>query len=132
MANAQKVGTIGWLDLTVPDAGAISEFYRAVVGWEVEPVSVGDYSDFNLIPPGAGQPVAGLCHARGQNAALPPCWLIYILVADVDASAARCAESGGEVLVGARDLPGYGRMCVIKDPAGAVAALFAPATESAP
>ena len=72
-------------------------------------------------------PVAGICHARGDNAALPAQWLLYITVADVDASVERCVELGGQVLVAAKDLPGYGRMSVIQDPAGAVAALFAPA-----
>ena len=27
------VGTIGWTDLTVPDADGLRDFYSAVVGW---------------------------------------------------------------------------------------------------
>ena len=37
-----------------------------------------------MIPPGAAQPVSGICHARGSNADLPPVWLIYITVADLE------------------------------------------------
>jgi len=32
-----SVGRIGWLDLTVPDAPEVRDFYRQVVGWSVEP-----------------------------------------------------------------------------------------------
>ncbi|MFB3107254.1 MAG: hypothetical protein ACE1ZA_20350, partial [Pseudomonadales bacterium] len=42
--------------------------------------------------------VAGICHARGSNANLPPQWLIYINVADVDKSVQRCVEMGGSPL----------------------------------
>jgi hypothetical protein len=48
----------------------------------------------------------------------------------VDSSAARCVELGGTVLAGPRGMGSYGRYCVIRDPAGAVAALFAPAATS--
>jgi predicted enzyme related to lactoylglutathione lyase len=71
--------------------------------------------------------VAGICHARGSNADLPAQWLATITVEDVDRNAARCAELGGEILAGPRDMGSQGRFCVIRDPAGAVAALFSPA-----
>jgi hypothetical protein len=64
------------------------------------------------------------------HADLPPQWLIHITVPDVDASASRCVERGGKVVAGPRGMGSYGRYCVIQDPAGAVAALFAPAATS--
>lgn len=126
MASTPKIGAIGWIDLTAPDADGIRDFCQAVVGWNAVPVDMAGCSDFNMSPPGENRPVAGICHVRGSNTALPALWLVYITVANVDASAARCIELGGNVLVGSKDLPGYGRMCVIQDPAGAVAALFTP------
>ena len=74
---------------------------------------------------GSGEAVAGVCHARGENADLPPGWLIYITVADVDDSIAACRENGGKVLLEPRGLAG-GRFCVIQDPGGATAALYQP------
>src|SRR5438128_803527 len=44
---------------------------------------MGGYSDFTMSPPGGGAIVAGVCHARGHNADLPPQWLIYVTVAAV-------------------------------------------------
>ncbi len=124
-------GAITWTDLTVDDAEAVRDFYAQVVGWRSEPVDMGGYSDFSMQMPGSGATVAGICHARGSNAGLPSQWLVYISVADVEASAARCRELGGEILVGPKGMGGYGRYCVIRDPAGAVAALFEPAKPAA-
>ena len=59
------------------------------------------------------------------NADLPAQWLMYIVVEDAEAAAAKCRELGGEVVVGVRAL-GEGRFCVIRDPAGAVCALYEP------
>lgn len=125
MSNTPKppVGSISWCDLTVPDAGKVRDFYSAVVGWTAAPLSMGDYEDYCMNRPGSDETVAGICHARGVNAKIPPQWMMYITVADVEASARRCVELGGKVLDGPRPLSG-GHFCVIRDPAGAVAALF--------
>lgn len=123
-------GAVNWMDLTVPNAEALQSFYQAVVGWQMAPVSMGEYADFNMLLPDSGQPVAGICHARGMNADLPAQWLMYITVADLTASIQQCEALGGKVLVGPRGVPGHGQFCVIQDPAGAVAALFMPTPAS--
>lgn len=120
-----EVGKIGWIDMTVENASEIKEFYADVVGLIPEDVSMGDYSDYNMTMPANNEPVAGICHAMGSNADLPAGWLIYFVVEDVAASAAACAKNGGSVVVPVRDLAGA-QFCVIKDPNGAVAALYQP------
>jgi predicted enzyme related to lactoylglutathione lyase len=88
------------------------------------PVSMGDYEDFNMKLPKGGETVADICHARGGNAALPPQWLVYITVESVEDSAERCLNLGGQLIVAPKSMGSHGKMCVIKDPAGAVCALF--------
>lgn len=122
-AGNTKIGTLAWRDLTVADAEALRDFYRDVVGWFSQDVDMGGYSDFSMVAPGTGETVAGICHARGTNANLPAQWLMYVVVEDLDHSMQRCTESGGEVIDGPRSL-GQGRFCVIRDPAGAVCALY--------
>ena len=117
-----------WVDLTVENAGTVRDFYEAVVGFETSPVDMDGYSDFSMLPQGSTDPVAGVCHARGSNADIPPAWLVYFTVEDVAASAARCEELGGQLVVPPRGLAG-GRFCVVKDPAGAVCALYQPPGE---
>lgn len=125
MSENSEIGKIGWIDTTVDDASGLRDFYKAVVGWETEDVSMGEYSDYVMKMPASGDGVTGICHARGSNADLPKGWLIYIVVADVDVSAAEAKGRGGKILIGPRGLAG-GRFCVIEDPSGAVAGLYQP------
>jgi uncharacterized protein len=120
---SDAAGGIGWHDLTVEDAPRIRDFYQVVVGWRAEPLDMGGYDDYVMVQAGTADPVAGICHARGPNATIPPQWLVYFLVADLDWSVAACIRGGGEVVVAERDSP-EGRYCIIRDPAGAVAALY--------
>jgi len=126
-ASKPEIGSITWTDLTVPNAEEVKSFYSEVAGWKFAPVDMGGYNDYNMNLPMSEKTVAGVCHARGVNAELPAQWLIYINVANVDNSAKCCVALGGKVLAGPKDMGGYGRVCVIQDPAGAVAALFEPA-----
>jgi predicted enzyme related to lactoylglutathione lyase len=123
MSSTPRPGSITWHDLTVEDAGRLRDFYRAVVGWAPEPVGMGEDSDY--VMRADGEDAAGVCHARGANAAIPPVWLIYITVADLDASLEACRRLGGHALTPVRSYGG-GRYCVIEDPAGAVCALYQP------
>ncbi len=120
-----STGKITWQDLTVKDAEKVRDFYAKVVGWRAEPVEMGGYSDFNMVPPGGMDGVAGICHARGPNSDVPPQWLIYITVDDVDRAATDCTANGGSIVAGPRTMGG-GRVCVIRDPAGATCALYQP------
>ncbi|MBU0983854.1 MAG: VOC family protein [candidate division Zixibacteria bacterium] len=125
-----QFGIVTWIDLTVKDAESIRDFYSAVVGWDHSPVSMGSYNDYSMLPENSEFPIAGVCHARGVNANLPAQWLIYITVEDLDESIAACKKLGGKVLVGPKTMSDTARYCVIKDPAGAVTALYEELTES--
>ncbi|MGE5126399.1 MAG: VOC family protein [Betaproteobacteria bacterium] len=120
-----KAGTIAWHDLTASDAGKLGEFYAAVVGWRAEPVDMHGYADYNMLAPATGEPVAGVCHARGPNAGLPAQWLIYVLVESLEASLRACVERGGRIVDGPRGM-GEQVFAVIRDPAGAHLALIGP------
>jgi predicted enzyme related to lactoylglutathione lyase len=124
MSATPRPGTISWQDLTVADAETVRDFYQAVVGWTPTPVGMGAYSDF--VMSAEGSETAGICHARGGNAELPPVWLIYITVANLDHSLEECRRLGGSLVMAPRGYGG-GRYCVIKDPAGAICALYQPA-----
>ena len=122
MSNA-PIGAIEWRDLTVNDAHQVSDFYAKVVGWKAAPVSMGDYNDYMMNLPDSNQTVAGVCHARGPNAGLPPQWMMYVRVANAEASAKSVVELGGQIIQGPRTM-GDDTYYMIKDPAGAVLAIF--------
>ncbi|MEY2807058.1 MAG: hypothetical protein RIR65_1475 [Planctomycetota bacterium] len=120
--SAPPPGSIGWHDLSVADARTVRDWYASVLGWRAVAVPMDGYDDYAMCPAGSEEPVAGICHARGPNADLPPVWLVYTTVADLDAALA-AATRGGRVVVPARPVMG-GRVAVIEDPAGAVMGLW--------
>ena len=121
--NKSELGVIGWVDLTVPNATEVRDFYSQVVGWVPSPVDMGSYEDFNMSA--GGKPVAGVCHARDANAEIPNQWMLYIVVEDLDRSLERCQELGGKILGEPRRMSSSS-FCIIQDPGGAVCALYQP------
>jgi len=123
-ASVDAVGRIAWLDLTVPDAAATRDFYREVVGWSVQEIGMKDgearYADYAMLGED-GTGLAGICHARGGNAGLPPVWLIYLSVGNLSESIRRVEEEGGK-LIRTMQADSYA-IAVIQDPAGAYFAL---------
>lgn len=120
------VGRIAWLDLTVSNARATSDFYRHVVGWSVQDVEMTDgderYADCNMIG-GDGNPAAGVCHARGANADVPPVWMIYLPVGDLAESLRRVEEEGGRIIKAVQGEDANYAYAAIQDPAGVSLAL---------
>lgn len=121
-SSDQDPGRIAWHDLTVTDAEAVRDFYTAVAGWRAEAVSMGEYDDYCMLDTD-GNAVAGICYARGANANLPPQWLCYVTVADLDTAVAAAEARGGAVIDGPRR-DGESAFAVLRDPAGAVVALY--------
>lgn len=120
MADDKKeIGEIAWVDLTIPNAKEVREFYLTVTGWDSDEFNMGDYSDYVVSTPEKKQTVAGIVHARGENANLPPYWLIYIKVRSLEESMEAARNNGGEIVAGPKSF-GAARFCVVKDPAGAV------------
>ncbi|MGB7343415.1 MAG: VOC family protein [Pirellulaceae bacterium] len=119
-------GTIGWMDLTIKDGSVnatdVRDFYEQVVGWSGQSVAMDGYDDF-CMQASNGQTVSGICHAKGENADIPTAWLIYINVADIEAAITKCQSHGGELLKPASSAGG-GRFAVLKDPAGAIFAVY--------
>src|SRR5688572_6179343 len=123
MPYSYEPGRIGWIDLTVPDAQPLRDFYAAVTGWRPEPVDMGGYNDFTMLAPEIDDAIAGICNAQGMNANLPPVWLLYIVVADLGQSLERCRSMGGTVIGEPRGDAASGQFAIIEDPAGAFVAL---------
>ncbi|MCV9966500.1 VOC family protein [Pararhizobium sp. BT-229] len=117
-------GAFVWYELMTTDTKAAEEFYDDVVGWTSQDAGMpgGSYTLFK-----AGDVnVAGLMTmpegALKMN--IPPAWLGYIGVDDVDAAAKKLAKLGGTVHREPEDIPSIGRFAIVTDPHGAVFALF--------
>jgi len=134
MQPSVKLGTVTWVDLTVADAPEIRDFYEAVVGWTPRPLDMGEYADFEMLPPDGGisesvggdiaqatppKAAAGICHARGGNAKLPPQWIVYVPVNDLARSLYACQRLGGKIVHRLSE-----HYVLIQDPAGAVMMIY--------
>lgn len=125
-AQDRAVGRILWLDLTTRDATRTRDFYRNVIQWDVRDVEMKDgdarYADYNMLDE-SGAPAAGVCHARGTNADLPPVWMLYLPVGSLEESMRRAEEEGGGLVRTARNSKGETQYAIVQDPVGAVFAL---------
>jgi uncharacterized protein len=116
-------GALCWSELTTRDTHVAEAFYTALFGWTAKHSTPGgmEYTEFsNLGQPGVGM----MAMPPHMPAHVPSFWMPYFQVADCDASAAKVAELGATVVVPAQDIPNTGRFAIVKDPQGAVFALF--------
>ena len=124
METDKTIGAITWMDLTIPDGDTIRDFYKSVVGWKTMDISMGDYNDYCMLSPDDDVVRTGICHQRGVNKDLPPAWIMYVNVADLDNSLEAVRNGGGEIIGEVRKMGEKARYCIIKDPAGAYIGLF--------
>jgi predicted enzyme related to lactoylglutathione lyase len=68
--------------------------------------------------------VAGLYQMGADMQGVPPHWVSYVSVDNIDDVAEQAKLSGGTVLAGPMDVMGSGRMAMLQDPTGAVVALW--------
>ncbi len=104
------VGAMCWNELNTTDVEAAKAFYSAVLGWEYG----GDEHYTEII--NRGRFNGGMLQ---MDTGMPPCWMPYFTVADIDAGTARVQELGGSVIVPKQVVPGGSVWSVVADPAGA-------------
>jgi len=113
--------------LLTNDAPGAVAFYQKVIGWSSAAIPNDPNNYRTWVAPGGTSPMGGLMqlpdHLRQST---PPCWLIYVAVPDVDATAREAEALGGAVHKAPADIPGVGRFAVLADPQGAAFAVFKP------
>jgi predicted enzyme related to lactoylglutathione lyase len=139
-------GTLNFNGLNTRDAGAAERFYGALFGWGRFDLPGGQawtlpgYGDYlEQLTPGTRKRtaefgvagfedvVAALNAIDGDDTETPAQWSVTFGTDDADATAAKAAELGGEVVVPPSDAP-FVRMMVLRDPQGAsfIASQFVP------
>lgn len=119
-------GLFSWTDISLPDPVAGATFYRELFGWDAEEQHDDHgnhiYTMFRL----EGRDVAGMGplppEMQGQD--IPPMWLSYISVDDLEDAISTVESNGGSLMMPAMDVMTAGRMALVADPAGAVVALW--------
>lgn len=119
-------GIFVWNELNTHAPEAARAFYAATLGWRFEPMPIAGEPDYCVILSGETR-VGGLFEmADPRFAGIPDHWLSYVAVDDVDARVAEVAAAGGEVLRAPFDVPGVGRIAIVRDSLGAVTGWMTP------
>lgn len=110
-----------WTDLSTTDADAAKTFYTQLFGWEAVdmPLPMGGFYTMLQID---GHDVCAL--SQQQEEGMPPVWVSYINVDDVDTAAQKATAAGGNVFIPPMDVMEAGRMALLQDPTGAAVALW--------
>lgn len=122
---AHVPGTFCWPELSTSDQRSAVSFYGELFGWGVNerPIGPGEvYTMFTL----RGLDVAAAYTMRPEERlqGVPPHWNSYVTVPNVDSTAQRAGELGGNILAAPFDVMDVGRMAVVQDPTGAVFCLW--------
>ncbi len=124
--TASTTGRFVWHELHTSDRTKALQFYSKLLPWETKDVTMGPGEPYSLCLLN-GKDHAGITKSMaGPN--VPPHWLPYIAVENVDASAEKVKALGGKVMMPPMDIPNVGRFAVVMDPQGAAFALHTHAT----
>lgn len=119
---APTTGRFTWHELHTTDRARAMKFYGQLVGWEIKEVPMGPGEQYGLCLLN-GRDFAGIMASKA-GAGVPPHWLPYIAVENVDAAATKVTELRGKVHSPPMDIPNVGRFAVVADPQGAAFALY--------
>jgi predicted enzyme related to lactoylglutathione lyase len=115
-------GTFCWNELNTRDPAAARDFYTKALGWSFEAMPMAGGGEY-LVASIGGRMVGGVFDLRGLPGmdSVPPHWFSYIEVDDVDTRVAAAQKVGATLLRDIFDVPGVGRIAIVRDPTGAVA-----------
>jgi uncharacterized protein len=120
--NYGQPGAFTWGELGTKNVGESIDFYTKVFDWkaETQPMGEGEYTVFSTDD---GQ-AAGMYLMPPEMERVPPHWLAYFAVEDLDASTARALKLGAKQVCPATEAEGVGRFSILSDPQGASFALL--------
>jgi len=117
-------GAFVWADLITRDPARAKQFYEGLFNWRIQ-VGQHDDSGYQHIKNG-DKAIGGIPAAGDLDPKIPPHWMIYFAVADVDVTVAKATGVGARTFVPPTTMEQVGRFAVLADPQGAAFALFKP------
>lgn len=113
---AWTYGMFVWRELSTSDVEGALRFYEQLAGWTSKRVEMPNGA-YYLLHKGERQ-VGGLM-ALAPGVEMPPYWMSYLSVPDVDLAVDAAKRFGGEVVWGPIEVESIGRMATVVDPRGA-------------
>jgi len=120
-------GTFYWNELMTRDVERAKRFYGDTIGWRFDPMQMADGRTYWCAMED-GRPVAGLFPLDAPEFdGVPEGWMSYLAVDDVDKRVAAALKAGAQVMKPIFDIPGIGRIAILKEPGGAGIGWMTPA-----
>lgn len=122
-------GHFCWNELVTHDVERAKAFYRDTIGWSFEAMPTPDGRTYwrAMLD---GQQVAGLFPLDSAECKdVPEGWMPYLAVDDVDVRVEQALQSGARLMRPIFDVPGIGRIAILKEPGGAGIGWITPVTE---
>jgi predicted enzyme related to lactoylglutathione lyase len=118
-------GTVHWSELNTQDVDKAKRFYKETLGWSFDamPMANGTY----WVAKSGDKMVGGLFDTKTLGMGpIPEHWLTYIAVDDIDKRAAKAKKAGAMIVREPFDVPGVGRVAILKEPGGAMVGWITP------
>jgi predicted enzyme related to lactoylglutathione lyase len=119
-------GIFYWNELNTRDVEKAKKFYEKTIGWTFEgmPMEHGTY----WVAKAGDKNAGGIfdMNAMGLPKEVPEHWMSYLAVDDVDKRLAEAKKAGATTIREPFDVPGTGRIAILKEPGGAVVGWMTP------
>jgi hypothetical protein len=123
--DTNKQGQVSWNELYADDAKAALDFYRDIFGWKLQQeMDMGQAGVYYLF--GQGDQQYGGMMTKTADMPMPPSWVYYIHVDDLEAAIKRANDRGAKTIFGPIEVPGGSHVAQLTDPQGAMFALHGP------
>ena len=118
-------GTVIWNELNTRDAEKAKDHYGKLLGWTFETKT--EHNNY-IIASYEGRMVGGILDINPfpNPESIPPHWLTYFGVKDIDAALKTLTDEGGTILRPAFEVPEIGQIAIALDSVGACIGLMQP------
>ena len=121
-------GHFHWNELLTRDVAGAKKFYGAMFGWQFEGMSMPDGTYW--VCKDGDQAVGGIMDiGQPRFEGGPVQWFAYLTADDVDARVEQATAAGAQLMRPIFDVPGVGRIAILKDPTGAGIGWITPAQQ---
>jgi uncharacterized protein len=119
-------GSFCWNELMTHDVERAKRFYADAIGWSFDPMPM-DQGTYWIAK--AGDKMAGgMVEMKGScGDSMPESWMAYLAVDDVDARVKKAVAAGAALIREPFDIPGVGRIAILREPGGAMVGWMTPA-----
>lgn len=126
MSEQPKVGGFCWTELATSNVQAAKDFYGSIFGWKFSDHDMGDmtYTMIKLNEKDDKEFGGMWAIPKEQEKHIPPHWMSYILVANIDESLEKARKQGASIVRDVANVGNSGRFAIITDPTGAHVALW--------